>query len=107
MVIETLSDSKVYDGSALYCPNQTLHGSLAQGDRLVVSNYVSDLVNVGSKLNTFESFRVENEAGQDTTANYTFGEPIYGTLKITARPLTITVADNTVTYDGQPHGKQA
>ena len=105
MVIETLSDSKVYDGSALYCPNQTLHGSLAQGDRLVVSNYVSDLVNVGSKLNTFESFRVENEAGQDTTANYTFGEPIYGTLEITARPLTITVADNTVTYDGQPHGK--
>ena len=105
MVIETLSDSKVYDGSALYCPNQTLHGSLAQGDRLVVSNYVSDLVNVGSKLNTFESFRVENEAGQDTTANYTFGETIYGTLEITARPLTITVADNTVTYDGQHHGK--
>ena len=105
MVIETLSDSKVYDGSALYCPNQTLHGSLADGDRLVVSNYVSDLVNVGSKLNTFESFRVENEAGQDVTANYTFGEPIYGTLEITARPLTITVADNTVTYDGQHHGK--
>ena len=105
MVIETLSDSKVYDGSALYCPNQTLHGSLAEGDRLVVSNYVSDLVNVGSKLNTFESFRVENEAGRDVTANYTFGEPIYGTLEITARPLTITVADNTVTYDGQPHGK--
>ncbi len=105
MVIETLSDSKVYDGSALYCPNQTLHGSLADGDRLVVSNYVSDLVNVGSKLNRFESFRVENEAGRDTTANYTFGEPIYGTLEITARPLTITVADNTVTYDGQHHGK--
>ena len=105
MVIETLSDSKVYDGSALYCPNQTLHGSLAQGDQLVVSNYVSDLVNVGSKLNTFESFRVENEAGRDVTANYTFGEPIYGTLEITARPLTITVADNTVTYDGQHHGK--
>ena len=105
MVIETLSDSKVYDGSALYCPNQTLHGSLAQGDQLVVSNYVSDLVNVGSKLNTFESFRVENAAGQDVTANYTFGEPIYGTLEITARPLTITVADNTVTYDGQHHGK--
>ena len=105
MVIETLSDSKVYDGSALYCPNQTLHGSLADGDRLVVSNYVSDLVNVGSKFNTFESFCVKNEAGQDTTANYTFGEPIYGTLEITARPLTITVADNTVTYDGQPHGK--
>ena len=105
MVIETLSDSKVYDGSALYCPNQTLHGSLAEGDRLVVSNYVSDLVNVGSKLNRFESFRVEKEAGQDVTANYTFGEPIYGTLEITARPLTITVADNTVTYDGQHHGK--
>ena len=105
MVIETLSDSKVYDGSALYCPNQTLHGSLADGDRLVVSNYVSDLVNVGSKLNRFESFRVENEAGRDTTANYTFGELIYGTLEITARPLTITVADNTVTYDGQHHGK--
>ena len=105
MVIETLSDSKVYDGSALYCPNQTLHGSLAKGDQLVVSNYVSDLVNVGNKLNTFESFRVKNEAGRDTTANYTFGEPIYGTLEITARPLTITVADNTVTYDGQHHGK--
>ena len=105
MVIETLSDSKVYDGSALYYPYQTLHGSLAKGDQLVVSNYVSDLVNVGNKQNTFESFRVENKAGQDTTANYTFGEPIYGTLEITARPLTITVADNTVTYDGQHHGK--
>ena len=105
MVIETLSDSKVYDGSALYYPNQTLHGSLAKGDQLVVSNYVSDLVNVGNKQNTFESFRVENAAGQDVTANYTFGETIYGTLEITARPLTITVADNTVTYDGQHHGK--
>ena len=105
MVIETLSDSKVYDGSALYYPYQTLHGSLAKGDQLVVSNYVSDLVNVGNKQNTFESFRVENKAGQDTTANYTFGETIYGTLEITARPLTITVAGNTVTYDGQSHGK--
>ena len=105
MVIETLSDSKVYDGSALYYPYQTLHGSLAKGDQLVVSNYVSDLVNVGNKQNTFESFRVENAAGWDVTANYTFGETIYGTLEITARPLTITVADNTVTYDGQHHGK--
>ena len=105
ITITTPTNSKVYDGTYLTDYKHSWEGKLAEGDTIVVTYaYDSRQREVGSHANAIDRYRVMR-GEEDVTANYVFGETIIGTLTVTPRPVTITAQDNTVAYDGQPHGK--
>ena len=103
IVITTASRSREYNGQKLL-DNQTTHtGTLAAGDRLVVE-FPADagLTDVGTKRNEYKSYRVERSDGADVTANYTFGEPVIGTLTVTPVAIELTANSAAKAYDGTP-----
>ena len=103
IVITTASRSREYNGKKLL-DNQTTHtGTLAEGDRLVVE-FPADagLTDVGTKRNEYKSYRVERSDGADVTANYTFGEPVIGTLEVTPVAIELTANSAAKAYDGTP-----
>ena len=103
IVITTASKSREYNGKKLL-DNQTTHtGTLAAGDRLVVE-FPADagLTDVGTKRNEYKSYRVERSDGADVTANYTFGEPVIGTLEVTPVAIELTANSAAKAYDGTP-----
>ncbi|MBS6751498.1 MAG: InlB B-repeat-containing protein [Firmicutes bacterium] len=103
IVITTASKSREYNGKKLL-DNQTTHtGTLAAGDRLVVE-FPADagLTDVGTKRNEYKSYRVERSDGADVTANYTFGEPVIGTLTVTPVAIELTANSAAKAYDGTP-----
>ena len=103
IVITTASRSREYNGKKLL-DNQTTHtGTLAEGDRLVVE-FPADagLTDVGTKRNEYKSYRVERSDGADVTANYTFGEPVIGTLTVTPVAIELTANSAAKAYDGTP-----
>ena len=103
IVITTASGSRAYNGKKLL-DNQTTHtGTLAAGDRLVVE-FPADagLTDVGTKRNEYKSYRVERSDGADVTANYTFGEPVIGTLTVTPVAIELTANSAAKAYDGTP-----
>ena len=103
IVITTASKSREYNGKKLL-DNQTTHtGTLAEGDRLVVE-FPADagLTDVGTKRNEYKSYRVERSDGANVTANYTFGEPVIGTLTVTPVAIELTANSAAKAYDGTP-----
>ena len=104
IVITTASGSREYNGKKLL-DNQTTHtGTLAAGDRLVVE-FPADagLTDVGTKQNEYKSYRVERISdGANVTANYTFGEPVIGTLTVTPVAIELTANSAAKAYDGTP-----
>ena len=104
IVITTASRSREYNGKKLL-DNQTTHtGTLAEGDRLVVE-FPADagLTDVGTKRNEYKSYKVERISdGANVTANYTFGEPVIGTLTVTPVAIELTANSAAKAYDGTP-----
>ena len=103
IVITTASRSSEYNGKKLL-DNQTTHtGTLAVGDWLVVE-FPADagLTDVGTKRNEYKSYRVERSDGANVTANYTFGEPVIGTLTVTPVAIELTANSAAKAYDGTP-----
>jgi len=102
ITITAASDSKTYDGTALTNATVTVtSGSLLTGDTLVATA-------TGSVTNVWETAENNNSVAegyqimhgtQDVTANYTI-TPMAGTLVITPRTVTVSVADKTVEYNG-------
>ena len=45
---------------------------------------------------------MKNAAGEDVTANYTFGEETLGELKVNPRPVTVIAASDQQEYNGMP-----
>ena len=103
IVITTASRSRVYNGEKLLDDQTTHTGTLAEGDRLVVE-FPADagLTDVGTKRNEYKSYRVERSDGADVTANYTFGEPVIGTLTVTPVAIELTANSAAKAYDGTP-----
>ena len=103
IVITTASRSRVYNGEKLLDDQTTHTGTLAKGDRLVVE-FPADagLTDVGTKRNEYKSYRVERSDGADVTANYTFGEPVIGTLEVTPVAIELTANSAAKAYDGTP-----
>ncbi|MFA5720510.1 MAG: hypothetical protein WC939_05580, partial [Acholeplasmataceae bacterium] len=99
ITIETESKEKVYDGIELIN-----HQYYVLDDRLVighVSVITSDtgITNVGATKNILTIDIYDGEI--NVTSNYEISY-IYGTLKISPRPITIKPADKTKVYDGTP-----
>ena len=103
IVITTASRSREYNGQKLQDYQTTHTGTLAAGDRLVVE-FPADagLTDVGTKRNEYKSYRVERSDGADVTANYTFGEPVIGTLTVTPVAIELTANSAAKAYDGTP-----
>ena len=103
IVITTASRSREYNGKKLLDSQTTHTGTLAAGDRLVVE-FPADagLTDVGTKRNEYKSYRVERSDGADVTANYTFGEPVIGTLTVTPVAIELTANSAAKAYDGTP-----
>ena len=103
IVITTASRSREYNGKKLLDDQTTHTGTLAAGDRLVVE-FPADagLTDVGTKRNEYKSYRVERSDGADVTANYTFGEPVIGTLTVTPVAIELTANSAAKAYDGTP-----
>ena len=106
-VITITADSKTreYNGEALTDNGYTFtQGVLVNGDILhvVVEGSVTD-VDEGEVVNEITSYHVTtSDGGRDVTKNYTFEEPVNGTLKITPREITLTSGSDEKIYDGTP-----
>ena len=94
------SDEKVYDGAPPTNNGFTHAGALVEGDELtaVVEGSQTD---VGSSNNVVTSYKVMR-GETDVTNNYTFGEPIIGTLTVTPVAIELTAASASKQYDGTP-----
>ena len=85
--------------------------TLPTGD-VVKAKITKTVTNVSDSAvgnNTIDELTIVNAAGEDTKGQYETVTPIPGTLTITKRgagedKVKITAADNTVEYDGKPHG---
>lgn len=105
ITITANSKTREYNGEALTDNGCTFtEGVLVNGDILhvVVKGSVTD-VDEGEVVNKITSYYVTTRDGsRDVTKNYTFEEPVNGTLKITPREITLTSGSDEKIYDGTP-----
>ncbi|QVK18994.1 hypothetical protein KHQ81_04600 [Mycoplasmatota bacterium] len=96
--VQTNSDTKVYDGTALFDENYTItSGTLVTGDTINVTAN-TDITNVGT-VNNVLTLEILDSGLIDVTSNYniTFDN---GTLEVTARPISVQTNSDTKVYDG-------
>ena len=99
IVITAASDSKTYDGLALTNNGYTYtEGVLLTGD-VLTATVEGTITHFGTAANTVTGWQVMRGT-TDVTGNYTFGNPVAGTLSITKRTVTLTSATASKTYDG-------
>ena len=105
ITITANSKTREYNGEALTDNGYTFtQGVLVNGDILhvVVEGSVTD-VDEGEVVNEITSYHVTTrDGGRDVTKNYTFEEPVNGTLKITPRVVVIESEGGRRVYNGQP-----
>lgn len=100
ITIESISASKVYDGTPLTANGLGIvEGSLLPGHRLSVVDSVA-FTNVGIRDNTLR-VKILDENGNDVSKEYLIGYE-YGTLEIVSKDLTIETGSATKPYDGTP-----
>ena len=100
ITIESISASKVYDGTPLTATGlEIVEGSLLPGHRLSVVDSVA-FTNVGIRDNTLR-VKILDENGNDVSKEYLIGYE-YGTLEIVSKDLTIETGSATKPYDGTP-----
>ncbi len=104
ITIDFYDTTKVYDETTIFKPQYGL--DLESGYDLVDSQIISDAVVYTADSNwgdskTVESFNVSimDNNSNDVSENYEI-TPVYSTLKITKRPITIDFYDTTKVYDG-------
>ena len=105
ITITANSKTREYNGEALTDNGYTFtQGVLVNGDILhvVVEGSVTD-VDESEVVNKITSYYVTTRDGSiDVTKNYTFEEPVNGTLKITPREITLTSGSDEKIYNGTP-----
>lgn len=100
ITIESISASKVYDGTPLTANGLGIvEGSLLPGHRLSVVDSVA-FTNVGIRDNTLR-VKILDENGNDVSKEYLIGYE-YGTLEIVSKTMTIETGSATKPYDGTP-----
>lgn len=104
ITITSGSDSKMYDGQPLKCEKYDItSGSRAETDTITATftesvTFVSD----GTVDNKFTVVMTHSDPNVgEVTDSYDISY-VYGTLKITSRPITITSEGETKPYDGTP-----
>ena len=101
VVIETATDEKDFDGTALKADKfEVKEGVLAPGDTFVPV-YGSGRTNVGSTENSV-SYVIENASGTDVTIKYTNLTVNFGVITINPADLIVTLGSAQKVYDGTP-----
>lgn len=99
LIIETESAKKVYDGKPFEYPTyKIVEGSLAE-DQKISYTFATAITNVGTADNVL-SFDIKDAQENSTFKNYSV---IYkwGSLDVSARPITIKTPDASKVYDGK------
>ena len=100
ITIESISASKVYDGTPLTANGLGIvEGSLLPGHTISVID-CAVLTDVGIRDNIFR-VKILDENGNDVSKEYLIGYE-YGTLEIVSKDLTIETGSATKPYDGTP-----
>ena len=104
---KVIDESKVYNGIELTFVGKTKQ-ELIENDKIVLSEladgdnieivFDKSIIDVGEIQNT-PIYDITNEYGNSVKSNYKIEED-FGNLKITPKPLTITVFDDEKVYDG-------
>lgn len=98
IVITAASATKVYDGTPLTNGSFTYtEDVLVKGDTLTAAVDGSQ-TNAGVGINAVKSWKVTRN-GTDVTGNYSFGQPVSGTLEVTKRTVILKSEDARKTYD--------
>lgn len=106
--VTTGGDNKEYDGTALENPSVKVSGSLinsvtgelTNGDKISQLFAYGSQTNAGDMINKSE-IHITDADGNDVTDNYKINND-YGTLRVTAREITITAASAQKPFNGQP-----
>ena len=113
--VQTNGGTKVYDGTPLtsFTPTASLRtGTLVAGHQLVPTfdkqgyqpTNVFDIHGRGySNSATFRIIDTFNQ-NRDVTFNYSFQQPLFGTVEITKRPITLSVIPLRLEYNGALQG---
>ena len=99
ITMTSADDTKVYDGTALTNDNVTVTGDGFIAGEGATYTVTGTQTAVGTSDNTF-TYELTAATEAD---DYTVATPVYGTLEVTARPITITANDYSVMYDGEVH----
>ena len=99
ITMTSADDTKVYDGTALTNDNVTVTGDGFIAGEGATYTVTGTQTAVGTSDNTF-TYELTAATEAD---DYTVATPVYGTLEVTARPITITANDYSVMYDGEAH----
>ncbi|MCR5272619.1 MAG: InlB B-repeat-containing protein [Lachnospiraceae bacterium] len=102
ITISAKDAEKVYDGTELKAEGfDFTEGVLASGEVLTAEVTGTAGANVSTGTSRIASYKVTRASdNKDVTAFYTFTESNTGTLKITARPVTLTSEGSAKMYDG-------
>ena len=112
ILVRTLSDTKVYDGTPLTCTDYLAHyyidettargAGLIEGDELILVGEPVSVTNVweNEKLNTN---RYESPKGEYGNANYVIKVTLFGWLTITPREITVEIGDKTEAFSNAPY----
>ena len=101
LIINTSSESKIYDGNELFNVEYTTNDNLVSSHRLDVL-YYSSITNYGSVTNYIE-FDIVDENGESVINNYSV-ICFYGTLTIEKRTVYLTLLETIDSvYDGNYH----
>lgn len=103
ITVTSKNDNKVYDGTPLTCEDFADNGlvGLVKGDK-VEATFTGTITNAGKADNLFTVDKIVSETLGDVTKNYVI-TPVYGTLEVTRRPITVKSLDKDEVYNGEPH----
>lgn len=101
LIVTANSKTKSYDGTAL-TDNGFTYTDVLKGSDIVEASISGSQTEVGDGVNSVSNVKVLR-GNVDVSRNYTFGEHVNGTLKVTKRAITLTSGGYTGTYDGQEH----
>ena len=98
--MQSFDAEKMYDGVKLVNEEYVLHGSLLPGHSIGGVKPVS--IELVGEIENKLTLVILDASGRDVSKNYkfTYAEGMLGTLKITHRPMQITVGHVDVTYNG-------
>ena len=96
--VNAVSDTKIYDGTAL-TKNSFTNTALADGDSITSVTVAGSRTTAGTSVNAASEAVIVNADGENVTAAYdiTF---IDGTLEVTQKAVTVTADSDTKVYDG-------
>ena len=95
VTLTSAADTKAYDGTPLTAPVVKVEGDGFAPDEGFIFKVTGSQTDVGFSENAF-TYTVKS--GTDLDRNYTVADPVYGTLTVTASPVTVSINGHSNSY---------